>query len=95
MSIGDSEPGSASKLQNLYARASNAERRLASTQAQLADAEDKLEEGRRKLGNAENIWRARLEELNSRLRAAQERNKVERRSSLSPSNASLTKDRGW
>lgn len=76
---GNSEPGASSKLNQLQSKLSATERRLMVTQAQLDDAEAKLEDGRRKLAKADDLWTARLQELQRRNRALEERIKGERR----------------
>lgn len=72
--------GSDASLQiaQLTARATDAERRLAATQAQLMDVENKLGEARTKVGIAEGKWEARLRELEARLKASEEKVKRER-----------------
>ncbi|GAA5956818.1 hypothetical protein JCM21900_004350 [Sporobolomyces salmonicolor] len=67
-----------SRLSVAQSRAQTLERRLAATQAQLKDAEDKLGEQRMKIGVAEGKWEARFRELEGRCRAAEEKVKRER-----------------
>lgn len=80
-STGGGAPGSPAdsvKLASLNSRAMTAERRLAATQGQLNLAEEKLEDARRKVAVAEGKWEARLLEMQTRLRAAEEKTKRER-----------------
>ncbi len=78
---GGGAPGSpvdGAKLTSLQVRATTAERRLAATQGQLNLAEEKLEDARRKVAVAEGKWEARYLEMQTRLRAAEEKTKRER-----------------
>lgn len=73
-----SSPGEGSKLTALTSRANNAERRLTAAQSQAAMAEERLIEAKSKYGEGEGKWAARIKELESRNRAAEERVKRER-----------------
>ena len=71
-------PGDANKLSAVTTRANNAERRLAAAQTQATQAEERLVEAKSKYGEGEGKWAARIKELESRVRAAEERVKRER-----------------
>jgi chromosome segregation ATPase len=73
-----SSPGEGSKLTALTSRANNAERRLNAAQTQATMAEERLIEAKSKYGEGEGKWAARIKELESRNKAAEERVKRER-----------------
>ena len=73
-----SSPGQAAKLTASIARATQAERRLVATTAQLTLVESKFAEAKDKVAIAEGKWEARLKELEMRAKASDERVRRER-----------------
>ncbi len=73
-------PASNSKLTNLNSRANNAERKLALAQTHQSQAEERLDEAKRKYEEGENKWASRIKELEHRCRAAEEKNVRDRQS---------------
>ncbi|UZJ55513.1 hypothetical protein CBS101457_004833 [Exobasidium rhododendri] len=71
-------PGDVGKISSMTAKANNAERRLLAAQNQATQAEERLLEAKTKYGEGEGKWAARIKELESRVRAAEERVKRER-----------------
>lgn len=77
-SIAGLEPGSLVEGRQAQSKVPQLERRLTATQAQLKSAEQKLDEARIKVANAEGAWQARLRELQERNRELEEKVKRER-----------------
>lgn len=73
-----SSPSNNAKIASLTTRANNAERRLSAAQSQASQLEERLIEAKSKYGDGEGKWTARIKELESRLKAAEERVKRER-----------------
>jgi len=73
-----SSPGEGNKQAALASRAGGLERRLATAQSQLTQAEERLADARVKYSEGEGKWAARIKELEMRCRQAEEKYKRER-----------------